>query len=205
MNTEIEQPGYFWFDEGPYFSQPPEIVPCCIDHAQQFTVEEMKAGVSIHEAGHTVAAFLLNIHVPSVGIEIAERQPPCGPALRVTGAAEGIDFRGHDMKAAFTVLAAGVAAENRWLLLTGRISTDRAFYAERGGASDVGRAQKLMRDNRGGTLDMVAYWQHWAFADRLLSPYWGKVIDLAERMMDGPLSGDDAAKLCGLPNPKPHS
>ncbi|WP_326743360.1 hypothetical protein [Streptomyces sp. NBC_01768] len=137
------QPPYFWHGEGPYYHQPPDRLPCCVDHAEKFTLLEKQAGVSVHEAGHAVAAFLLGVHVPLMGIETTEMERGCGPVMQVTGAVAETAFTGVGRQSALTVLAAGVAAEKRWLMHTGLMTEERVFYAERNGRSDCERAQKL--------------------------------------------------------------
>nr|WTA23841.1 hypothetical protein OG365_37920 [Streptomyces sp. NBC_00853] len=199
--TTTAQPPYFWGDEGPYFNPPPQPIICCQEHGEGLDIGNLEAAVAIHEAGHAVAAFLLGVHIPSIELESTAVVRDCGMGTRVEGANVGVSFAGATMKTALTVLAAGVSAHQWSLRVTGMLTSDRAFFAERGGTADWERAQRLARGVDGGAeLDPRDYWRHWEVADELLSPHWAAVTKVAALVVAGPVSGDAAAAACGLVN-----
>ncbi|MFB7260605.1 hypothetical protein ACFCXH_00315 [Streptomyces nojiriensis] len=199
--TTTEQPPYFWGDEGPYFVPPPQRRFCCQEHGEGLDLGSRKAAVAIHEAGHAVVAFLLGVHVPSIELESTAVVRDCGAVTRVEGANIGVSFVGATRTTALTVLAAGVRAHQWSLRMTGMLTSERAFFAERGGTSDWERAQHLARGVDGGAeLDPRDYWRHWEKADALLSPHWTAVTKVAALVVAGPVSGDVAAAACGLVN-----
>ncbi|MFI1177878.1 hypothetical protein [Streptomyces melanogenes] len=210
----LEVPPYWWCGEGPYFNRPPRHVICCTAHAVDLPLAERTMGAAVHEAGHTITGLLLGVHIPSVGIDITERQRDCGSSADVSGDADAVSFAGTHLRDALTVLAAGTSAEQRWLRETGHWSEQRAFHAERGGMDDRDRAQSLVTEHVGhplhfgtsalGDVDDLDYWGYWVRADEVMGPVWGRVRALAEQVVQcGRISGDEAAELCGLVNPDP--
>ncbi|MFC8009066.1 zinc metalloprotease [Streptomyces cinereoruber] len=196
------QPPYFWGELGPFFNPPPQQLPCCGVHGENLDLRDRTAVVAVHEAGHAVAAFLLGVHVAEISLTFTEEDRPCGKTTKVEGANTGIIFE-HTKRTVLTVLAAGVAA-NFWVLQKGGLVTPkRLFFAELGGSADWAWAQRAVRENTGEELNPWDYWRHWAIADELLADHRVAVAQVAELVIAGPVSGNEAAAACGLLNAPP--
>ncbi|MGW3377416.1 hypothetical protein [Streptomyces hydrogenans] len=198
----LDQPPYYWGEHGPYFHQPPQRHLCCAIHGEGLDLGNRTAAVAIHEAGHAVAGFLLGIHVDSVSLTFTEENRPCGRATKVEGSNDGIIFE-HTKRKTLTFLAAGVAAHYWALRKTGDDTPERMFFAEAGGAADWAFAQRVVRDNTGEDLAPADYWRFWDVANELLTDHRVALAKVAELVIAGPVSGDDAAAACGLVNAVP--
>ncbi|MFF2781010.1 hypothetical protein ACFVU3_39720 [Streptomyces sp. NPDC058052] len=201
MPASGQQP-YFWGELGPFFNPPPQELPCCAIHGERLDLRNRTAAVAVHEAGHAVAAFVLGVHVPSITLTFTELDQTCGQVTQVTGANNDLLFE-HTKRTVLTVLAAGVAA-NAWLLRESGLATpDRMFFAECGGRGDWMFAKSVVRENTSEELDPRDYWRYWAIADELLAEHRVAVAQVAELVIAGPVSGDEAATSCGLVNSPP--
>ncbi|MFJ5785466.1 zinc metalloprotease [Streptomyces hydrogenans] len=198
----LGQTPYFWGEYGPYFHRPPQRRLCCTIHGEGLDLRDRTAAVAIHEAGHAVAAFLLGVHVEAVSLTFTEETRPCGTVTKVEGSNDGIVFE-HTKRTVLTVLAAGVAASFWALRETSLDTPERMFFAEAGGAADWAFAQRVMRDNGEGELDPFDFWRHWVIADELLADHRVALAHVAELVIAGPASGDEAAAACGLVNAPP--
>lgn len=187
---------------------------CCAIHGMDLPAADYRLLFAVHEAGHAVAAFRLGVHVPSVGITLSHRTLPCGTVEDVNGANEGVVFADVTVRTALTVLAAGEAAERRWLREADLYTPTRAFFTERGGVGDRLAADRLLMENFGRRLafgtstesspDSADWWRYGPLADVVLDEVWPQVHELAAAIvLRGSLSGDQAAAVSGMDNPAP--
>ncbi|MER8103837.1 hypothetical protein [Kitasatospora sp. NPDC094016] len=187
------------------YSRYPEPVSwCCHGHVPGLGPATYRRAVSVHEAGHTVVALHVGMHVK--GVEIAGRTQDlgCGPRLELEGTmSPGAYELAHS--AVVKQLAAGERAEQRWLRDHGLWTQDRAWAAEMGALHDRDAAIPRLRMRTGSDDPATLLWAYVYFGDQVeevLEQHWVAVLAVAEALdEEGELTGDQAAALAGLPNP----
>lgn len=186
---------------------------CCVPHGLDLSLEQARTAAAVHEAGHSVAAFAVGIHVPALWIKVSEPRR-CG-VHEVFGANEAVDLAAADVRQAVTMLAAGERAEGHWLGTQGLWTEARAWAVEAGALNDQVQAGALL-----GALGLpmvygagpaeglhdIDYCQLGLVAAALLAERWEDVLAVSEGLLDrGRLTGDEAAELAGSLNPAPGS
>ncbi|MFJ9692677.1 hypothetical protein [Kitasatospora sp. NPDC101183] len=189
-----------------YSRHPEPAIWCCIGHVPRLDRVASRRAVSIHEAGHTLVALHVGMHVEGVEIVEQTRDGGCGPRLELGGATS---LGGYELARSAVVkqLAAGERAEQRWLRDHGLWTQDRGWVAEMGGLHDRDAAGPQLRaytrsDDQKTLLGAYAYFGDQA--EEVLEQHWPAVLAVAEALDEaGELTGDQAAALAGLPNPAP--
>ncbi|MGW4651357.1 hypothetical protein [Kitasatospora sp. NPDC004289] len=189
------------------YSRHPEPVSwCCHGHVPGLDQATYRRAVSVHEAGHTVVAFHVGMHVKRVEITGHTRDLGCGPRLELEGAMSPGDYElAHS--AVVKQLAAGERAEQRWLRDAGLWTQERGWAAEMGALNDrdmaIPRLQMFTGSDDLATV-LGAYVLFGDQVEEVLDQHWQAVIAVAAALDDASeLTGDQAAALAGLPNPRP--
>ncbi|WP_146259306.1 hypothetical protein [Streptomyces tateyamensis] len=165
-----------------------------------------RRAVSVHEAGHTVIALHVGMHVKDVKIVERTRDLGCGPRLELEGTMSPGDYElAHS--AVVKQLAAGERAEQRWLRDYGLWTQDRGWAAEMGALHDRDAAIPRLRMFTGSddlATVLGAYVHFGDQAEEVLGQHWPAVLAVAGALdEEGELTGDQAATLAGLLNPPP--
>lgn len=118
---------------------------------------------------------------------VTERmQHPCGPVHGVSGVTE-IGRTAVPVDDYLTMLAAGEAAHQRWLLESGLHTPARAWAVERGALDDMGRALDVLREWVPGYDDTgyrQLFWRSRPAAEALVDARWRGVL-----AVDGGIAG----------------
>lgn len=146
-----------------------------------------REATAFHEAGHTVLALVLGVHVPAVRVSTEPGTSGCGHPQGFAGANEGLaqQLWLAPLERALIVLVGGVRAETAWLGDVGVEMTDtRSFAVEVGGLDDQVQARNLLASygqeiEYGTGHPLRDYWCHQGAADLLLTASWGNVCTLA--------------------------
>ncbi|MGV9270275.1 hypothetical protein ACWDRR_37175 [Kitasatospora sp. NPDC003701] len=208
---EIETPSTGTLHAG-YTHHPAPAPRCCVGGALDLPKATERTSSAFHEAGHTVTALVLGIHVEAVNLGADLPNSVCGHPVSVGGANENMTDQLVLTKPdhALVVLAAGVRAQLMWLRKAGvELSADRAWAVEAGGLGDQTIADWLLR-RQGHRLaygtgpERYDYWEHEKVADAALDAVWERVERVAAALLErGRITGDEAATLIGLTNPLP--
>lgn len=177
---------------------------CCANHMLALDLEADRQGAAVHEAGHTVAAFTMGIHVVGITLVTERIQHPCGLVHGVSGVTE-IGSMAVPVDEYLTMLASGEAAHQRWLRDSGLHTPARAWAVERGALDDMSKALDVLREWVPGYDDTgyrQLFWRSRPSAEALVDARWERVLAVAGGLASrGWLSGEEASGLAGLPNP----
>ncbi|GGR05498.1 hypothetical protein [Kitasatospora griseola] len=179
---------------------------CCHGHVPGLDPAAYRRAVSVHEAGHTVIAFHVGMHVKGVEIVECTRDVGCGPRLELGGAVDPGPYELADSEAV-KQLVAGERAEQRWLREMGLWTQDRGWAAEMGALQDRDAAIPRLRTFTGSDDLRILLGWYATFGDQaeeVLDRHWPAVLAVAEALDEaGELTGDQVAALTDLSNPAP--
>lgn len=158
-----------------------------------------RISVAWHEAGHATGGLAQGIHVTDLSLYWKEgEESPTG--VRGKCSSQWTDTQRPQY---LVMTACGERAQDRWFRENGLWNPQRGLAVEVEANDD--RAFVLKIDPRYGFGDTeLDYMDLLHAADRLLATVWPEVGIVAEELLvRGSLTGDEAAELCGIPNP-PH-
>ena len=209
--VSIETPSTGMVHSG--YSHHPAPTPfCCVGGALDLPEATERTSTAFHEAGHTVTALVLGIHVEAVNLDANLVRSGCGHPVPSGGANKNMrdELTLTKLDRALVVLAAGVRAQLMWLQRVGvELPASRAWAVEVGGLGDQAIGNWLLniynhRLAYGTGHDLYDYWQHEKVADAALDSVWEKVERVAAALLErGRITGDEAAALIGMVNPPP--
>ncbi|WP_331742582.1 hypothetical protein [Kitasatospora sp. NBC_00039] len=167
-----------------YSRHPEPAVWCCHGHVPGLDHATYRRAVSVHEAGHTVVALHVGMHVQGVEIVEHTRDVGCGPRLELEGTmSPGPNELAYS--ALVKQLAAGERAEQRWLRDNGLWTQDRGWAAEMGALHDRDAAVPSLRALAESDDPARLLWTYLYFGNQVedvLDLHWAEVLVLGEAL-----------------------